>query len=202
MDTTRFLLVRHGQTAWTVARRLQGQTDIPLDELGRRQAEALRPIVQEFAPDRVLASPARRATETAQILSGLRTTFDERLKEANLGSWEGLTPDEIGPVYSQWRAGHFDPPGAEPRVELVERVAAALQDESVPAGNVLVVTHGGVIRAALDALIGLKTENIVPVSPASLTVVEVTAGDLVQAKLQHYNLSPSSKNIQLQPEAR
>lgn len=87
----------------------------------------------------------------------------------------------------------FDPPGAEPRVELVERVAAALQDESVPAGNVLVVTHWGVIRAALDALIGLKTENIVPVSPASLTVVEVTADDLVQAKLQHYNLSPSSR---------
>ncbi|HIY86452.1 MAG TPA: histidine phosphatase family protein [Candidatus Yaniella excrementavium] len=114
----------------------------------------------------------------------------------------GATGQEDAPVGFTSYSDRRDPPGAEPRVELVERVAAALQDESVPAGNVLVVTHGGVIRAALDAFIGLKTENIVPVSPASLTVVEVTAGDLVQAKLQHYNLSPSSKNIQLQPEAR
>ena len=190
MTITRFLLVRHGQTSWTVERRLQGQTDIPLDDRGMQQAQALRPIVQEFAPNRVLASPAQRAATTAQLLSDIPATFDTRLKEANLGTWEGLTPDEVGPAYLQWRLGHLDPPGSEPRSVLMERVTAALHDAAAPGGNVLVVTHGGVIRAALDALIGLKTEHIVPVAPASLTVMEVSAADFKQAKLQHYNLAP------------
>lgn len=190
MTLTRFLLVRHGQTAWTLERRLQGQTDIPLDECGIQQAQALRGIVQEFAPDRVLASPAQRAATTARLLSDLPAMYDERLKEANLGTWEGLTPGEVGPEYTQWRLGHLDPPESEPRSVLMERVTAALDDAVAPAGNVLVVTHGGVIRAALDALIGLKTEHIVPVAPASLTVMEVSAGDLTQTKLQHYNLAP------------
>ena len=190
MTTTRFLLVRHGQTAWTLERRLQGQTDIPLNNIGIQQAQALRPIVQDFAPDRVIASPAQRAAATAELLSDIPASFDDRLKEANLGTWEGQTPDDVGPEYLQWRLGHFDPPGSEPRTDLMERVTVALRDVVAPVGNVLVVTHGGVIRAALDALIGLKTEHIVPVAPASLTVLEVSTADVTQAKLQHYNLTP------------
>lgn len=83
-----------------------------------------------------------------------------------------LTADEIGSMYLQSRVGHFDPPGAEPRTKPVERVAAALQDDLVPAGNV-------------------------PVAPASLTVVEVAPGGLVQAKLQNYNLAPSHTAVQV-----
>lgn len=188
---TRLLLVRHGQTPWTVEHRLQGQTDIPLDPTGREQAIELRPYVQEFVPDLVFSSPARRAAETGQLLSPIQPVYDDRLKEADLGEWEGLTISEIGADYLSWRAGTLLPPGAEPREVVVGRVMASLREAAAVPGNVLVATHGGVIRAALEYLVGLRMDRIVPVSPASLTVVDVVTGDLNQARLRHYNLCPN-----------
>ncbi|WP_120003794.1 histidine phosphatase family protein [Nesterenkonia muleiensis] len=191
-ELTRLLLVRHGQTPWTVEHRLQGQTDIPLNGTGREQAAALRPSVQEFAPESVLSSPAQRAAQTAQILSPLEPVYDDRLKEADLGQWEGRTAEEIGADYLAWRAGTVLPPGAEPRETVVDRVKSFLQDAAAVPGNVLIVTHGGVIRAALHALVGLRIDQIVPVAAASLTVLDLVTEDLSQARLRHYNLSPST----------
>lgn len=188
---SRLLLVRHGETSWTHEHRLQGQTDIPLDDAGRAQAAALRPIVQEFMPNRVVSSPALRAAETAELLSDLTPVFEPRLKEADLGEWEGLTPAEIGEDYAGWRAGTVVPPGGEPREVLIRRVTQALQEAVESPGTVLVATHGGVVRAVLDALLGLRTDQIVPVAPASLTVLDTVTGQLDSAKLRHYNLTPA-----------
>lgn len=188
---TALLLVRHGSTAWTAERRLQGRTDIALDERGREETLRLRALIERWSPASLLVSPAARALETADLLRsgslrGLRADPDERLLEAGLGEWEGRLPDEIGADYPAWRAGTLVPPGGE-RPELVTgRVAAVLDDAAALPGPVLVVTHGGVIRAALDRLVGLRTANLSPVAAASLTVVEV---DTSGARLRHYNLS-------------
>lgn len=191
-ELTRLLLVRHGQTPWTLQNRLQGQTDIPLNRTGREQVEALRPYVEEFAPDAVLASPARRAAQTARILSQRHPVYEDRLKEADLGQWEGRTAEQIGADYLAWRNGTVLPPGAEPREAVVERVMSCLQEAASAPGNVLIATHGGVIRTALESLVGLRTDRIVPVAAASLTVVDVITGQLSRARLRHYNLSPGA----------
>lgn len=191
-EVTRLLLVRHGQTAWTRERRLQGQTDIPLNEAGRVQAAALRPYLRAFAPSRLLVSPARRASQTAELLCGLEPVYDARLEEAHLGEWEGLTPDQIGADYLSWRAGRALPPGAEPREDVVARVRAVLEAAVAEPGDILTVTHGGIIRAALQILVGLGAHQIVPVAAGSLTVFDVADGNLSSAQLRHYNIAPGA----------
>lgn len=191
---TTLLLVRHGSTAWTAERRLQGRTDIALDERGREESLRLRALVERWAPTSLLVSPAARALETADLLrSGelqeLAAETDERLLEAGLGEWEGRLPGDLGADYLAWRAGAFVPPGGE-RPELVAaRIAAVLDEASKKAGPVLLVTHGGVIRAALHKLVGLRTAHLSPVAAASLTVVDT---DQQGARLRHYNLSAAN----------
>ncbi|GAB3054249.1 histidine phosphatase family protein [Sediminivirga luteola] len=191
MSTATILLVRHGRTAWTDERRLQGRTDIPLNDAGCREALALRPQIQEWMPQRLIVSPACRARATAELLTAgaLPSVQDPRLQEAGLGEWEGLTAEEIGGDYRRWRAGVLTPSAGESRLQVHERVAAALRDAAAGEGPVLMVTHGGVIRAALEILVGLRTDQIVPVDAASLTVLEVPAADLARSRLRHYNLT-------------
>lgn len=205
---TTILLVRHGRTEWTDERRLQGGTDVPLNEAGRQEVRALQPLVRQWAPRSVVASPAMRAAETAELLSELSAEPDARLLEAGLGEWEGLTPEEIGEDYLGWRAGTVLPPGAEPRETVLARVRSALEDAACCPGPVLLVTHGGVIRAALELLLGLPTGSVVPVGAASMTVLEVlgepTGAEAravpgrtlssanIEARLRHYNVAAAT----------
>lgn len=188
---TTILLVRHGRTAWTDEQRLQGRTDIPLNAAGRDEVRELRAMVQEWTPRSVMVSPALRAVETAQLLNELPSAADARLLEAGLGEWEGRTATEIGEAYRHWRAGTKTPPGGEAPEDVRGRVRAALEDLSLLPGPVLTVTHGGVIRAALEVLLGLPSRSVMPVGAASMTVVEVSAG-LTGARLRHYNLGAAA----------
>jgi probable phosphoglycerate mutase len=105
----RLVLWRHGQTAWNVEGRFQGQTDIPLDETGVAQAERAARLLAALRPNRIIASDLSRAMATAAPLSrltGLTVTSDKDLRERHGGAWEGLTnvqirtqfPDE----YARW----------------------------------------------------------------------------------------------------
>jgi broad specificity phosphatase PhoE len=184
MAMTSLLLVRHGATAWTSERRLQGRTDIDLSEQGRADVAALRPLVDAYAPAAVVVSPLRRARSTAALLSDLPARVDARWAEAGLGRWEGCLPDEVGPDYAEWRAGRLDPPGGEPLLALRDRVEAAVRDCAEAPGAVLVVTHGGTIRAVLDRFAGLRAEVIVPPAAPSLTVLELRDGG---SRLRQFN---------------
>ncbi len=187
---TRLLLVRHGETVWNSSRRLQGQEDIPLSERGKEQAQALASRVQVFKPARVVTSDLQRAVETATALGFARFCRDARLREADLGDWTGRSANDLkaqdADAYTAWREGRLTPPGAESFEELGERVHGALL-EQLSGGTVLVVTHGGVIRAALARFLGLYPDKIVPVSPASLTILDIAE----RAKLHAYNLTSS-----------
>ena len=83
----RVLLVRHGQSEWNASRRLQGQADIGLSDLGRRQADALKPVIESIAPCRALSSDLERVRETAERIGAPSATLTERLREIDVGDW-------------------------------------------------------------------------------------------------------------------
>ena len=94
----KLLLVRHGQTDWNINRRFQGQSDVPLNEVGRQQATALANRLSREHIDVLFASDLQRAHETARIIAAQHACeirLDARLREINFGAWEGLTYDEI-----------------------------------------------------------------------------------------------------------
>jgi len=95
---TEIFLVRHGETNWNKARKFQGMTDIPLNELGRRQAMYAHEALKDIKIDVAFASPLSRAQETARIIlegHGIELITEDELHEQNAGDWEGLTAAEI-----------------------------------------------------------------------------------------------------------
>lgn len=163
---TRVFLLRHGQTDWNAARRLQGSTDIPLNDLGRGQARAMAEVLapQLSAGARVVSSPLSRAHETATILATALdspVTADARLAERSFGLWEGTTVEQREATHPEevrrWHAGQ-EPRivGYETHLLLAERMSAALTDHaSADAVDLVVVSHGSALRMALSSVLGL-----------------------------------------------
>jgi broad specificity phosphatase PhoE len=188
--------VRHGETDWNAERRLQGQRDVPLNALGRKQAarcgELLRDLLavsgataQQFA---FTSSPLSRASETMEILrAGLGVApadyaTDARLAELSFGRWEGLTYKEVRALdrsvlatreRDKW---NFQPPGGESYAQLLVRVREWHDSVS---GDAVVTAHGGVARVLL-VLYGVKP-------PA-----EAPLGDVAQGVV--YEFAPGSVN--------
>ncbi|MGL3149428.1 histidine phosphatase family protein [Microbacterium sp. A82] len=182
---TTLLLVRHGETDWNRQQRMQGRTDIDLSEQGRAEVTALAEIIAPWNPQTVVVSPLTRARTTAALLSDVPPIIDTAWIEHSLGEWEGATPQMIGPAYHQWREGMLIPPGGEPAEAIRARVSGAVRSAAAHPGPVLVVTHGGTIRAVLDRFVGLGASRIHPVAAPSLTVLDVE-GDA--ARLRQFNV--------------
>ncbi len=155
-DVTRILLVRHGQSEWNAVGRWQGQADSPLSDQGRLQArEAARAV---GAVDAVWASDLQRAVETATIIAGEigvgPVAVDPALRERDAGEFSGLTRAEIEERFPGYLAAHRRPPGWEPDEHLLARALGALHRIAgeVPGGDVLVVTHGGLVYTVEEHL--------------------------------------------------
>jgi glucosyl-3-phosphoglycerate phosphatase len=160
---TRLLIWRHGQTAWNASDRVQGQTDIELDEVGVAQAERAAAWLATLKPDLIVSSDLSRAARTAAALAELTghdVVLDERLRERHFGPWQGLTGDEIAErypdQYPHWRS-HGDVPDVplESTAVLAERVAAALRDAAAKVGDgtAVVATHGGAAKHGVAGLL-------------------------------------------------
>nr|WP_250649239.1 MULTISPECIES: histidine phosphatase family protein [unclassified Actinomyces] len=157
---------RHGQTDYNAALRVQGQVDVPLNKVGRAQAEAAAPGLAALGPTLLAASPLGRAQETAGALArltGLGVGSVEGLAERSFGAWEGLSGAEIEAgwpeQHERWRAGQ-DPEGVgvEPRARVAERVGRALAALAEQAGEgdvVVAVAHGAAITLGASWLLGL-----------------------------------------------
>lgn len=163
----RIIFWRHGRTEWNRSGLFQGQEDIDLDAAGREQAARAAEVLLTREPSLIISSDLRRAADTAVALAGLAdlpVSYDARLRETDAGLWQGLSFAEIDRRFpddnAAWRGG--DPEvragGAENRIEVGKRMLAAVT-ESVgriaPSETLVVVSHGGAIRAALAALMGL-----------------------------------------------
>jgi glucosyl-3-phosphoglycerate phosphatase len=164
-DSRRLLLLRHGQTAWNAARRVQGQLDAELDETGHRQAAEVAVVLAAMAPAALWSSDSVRARDTAAYVAketGLDPTYDARLREYYLAERQGLTHREYAALapeeFAAFRGGDFDVvPGGETAEQVSARVVAALHEllDSVTPGQLAVaVSHGAAIRDAVPALVG------------------------------------------------
>ena len=149
---TELYLVRHGETNWNRQKRIQGLTDIPLNDTGRDQAKATGTLLARRRWDAVVSSPLSRARETANIIAvvlGLDepTTMDA-IVERNYGAAEGLNWGEVERDFPRGT----DVPGRESREQVSARVVPALirLAEQRPGQALVVVSHGGAIRAVLE----------------------------------------------------
>jgi broad specificity phosphatase PhoE len=165
----RLLVWRHGRTEWNASGRFQGQLDPPLDDEGRAQAARTAPHLAAAlrGEDVVLvSSDLQRAVDTAGALApllGVPVRVDERLREHGLGSWEGLTRDEVAErhpdQYRDWQAGRSVPGrGGEPQAHVAARAMAAVADLP-PAAVAVLVTHGGTAGRLVEALLGLGPDH-------------------------------------------
>lgn len=192
-EPTRVLAIRHGETAWNVGNRIQGQLDVPLNDVGRWQARRLGAALADEDIAVVYTSDLTRACETAEAVAGgtRRLVPDTGLRERHFGTLQGKTWAEIEehwPVESErWRKRDpsFGPPGGETLAAFYERaVAAATRLASAhPGQTIALVAHGGVMdclyraatRVGLQAsrswLLGNAAINRLLFTPGGFTMV-------------------------------
>jgi broad specificity phosphatase PhoE len=165
------VLLRHGRTAYNAALRLQGQIDIPLDEVGRWQAEeGASALIASHRAAKVVSSDLTRAADTAGAYARLLDVPvepDVRLRERSFGDWEGLTGEEIAAgwpeQHAQWRRG-ADPDGvgAEAKAVVAERMVTAVREHAEALDGdacLVVVSHGAAISLAVTGLLGLDAST-------------------------------------------
>lgn len=174
----RLILVRHGESEWNSAGRVQGQADPGLTGNGREEARLLAPLVRAQAPAVAVTSDLRRAVDTGRLLVDEPAATDPRWRESGMGDWTGRSAAELLAEqqgrFAAWREGHADPPGGESWSDVCDRVGEAVRDlRATGAPRALVVTHGGPVRAACAVLAHLAPDQLVPVGNASLTIIEL-----------------------------
>jgi broad specificity phosphatase PhoE len=154
-------LVRHGRTAENAARRLLGRLDVPLDELGRRQAAALSAVPELAGATRVISSPLQRARDTAAAV-GPPVTVDPRWTEIDYGVFDGAALTEAAELWAGWDGDlEYRPPGGESLAELGRRVRSACDElwAEAEAADVVVVSHVSPIKAAVAWALGVGDET-------------------------------------------
>ena len=172
MTASSIILLRHGVTDWNDGGRFQGHADIPLNDAGREQATAAGELLRDAGITRAVSSDLSRAAETAQLVTaqlsaatgGLEVQTDERLREVNVGSWAGMSVDDIGKeepdFWPALREGRDFPrsPTGESATQAGQRVALAVLDHAEAAADgevLLVVGHGLSLRVGALLLMGL-----------------------------------------------
>ena len=191
---TTVYLARHGESDWNAANRFQGHSDRPLTERGRRQAEALAEAAAATeALDAVYSSPLRRAFDTAAVVGarlGLEPVPVADLREVDVGGWAGLSRDEVQARFpdgfARWLDGGEGWTDGESYGEMSDRVLSALLRIAAahPGDRILVVSHGGPIRAIQAAAAGMDVHayrRLHRVEPnARLSRVAVENGEIAR----------------------
>jgi alpha-ribazole phosphatase len=163
-------LVRHGETEWNAEQRFQGHSDVPLNENGRRQAEAIAQHLATQELDAIYASDLSRAWDTAAAIAAhhdIELAAEANLREGSFGQWEGLTYAEIEQrdpkAVAAWHEdiSSFSPPAGESIHQLHDRVAAAYRQIAARHADqtVLLVAHGGSLQMLICLLLGLPAKS-------------------------------------------
>ena len=181
---SRLILVRHGRTAWHAEGRYAGTADVELDDVGRRQVELVVKRLADAGVEHVYSSPLSRCLELAGRVAeshGLDVTVDERLREIDLGRWDGVLYTDIikndGEILRKWTAdpSSMTVPDGESLAAVQERsmqwLSQAVAD--YPEGTIIASSHGGPIRSILAAVIDLPLSRIfrLQVDLASISIV-------------------------------
>jgi len=181
----KILLVRHGLTDWNYTHRFQGRTDVPLNEKGLLQAEKAARRIEGWPVDAVYSSPLTRARQTADVVAARiqkPTTVLDDLIEVHFGSWEGLhfreKMEKKDESLMKWLADPFfnAPPGAEEWDSIRQRAERAVNSVlNTEHKHIVIVSHGGMIRALLVVFLGLDPHTVWKIrsSNCSLTGIEI-----------------------------
>ncbi len=184
---TRLLLIRHGETDWNSEGRYQGQSDVPLNATGREQARHLAQALDGCALDTIYSSDLLRARETAEALAratGASLYLDPRLREVDLGEWEGqlfsCIQEKYPELLRQRRENplHFAPPGGETMVELRQRLLSAVREIAAlhPGASVALVSHGFALAVIKVSLNGQPVERVWDLVPGNAEMEWVEVG--------------------------
>lgn len=168
MSLRRLILLRHGQTDYNVAGRMQGHVESMLTETGLAQAARVAPLIAAMAPERIVTSDLRRAIDSADPVGaacGLPVKVDPRLRETHLGQWQGLSVDEVEQGWpgaiATWRSDPtWAPPGGESRVDVVQRARPVVDEldaefDGPPLATAVLIAHGGTIAGLVSGLLEL-----------------------------------------------
>jgi broad specificity phosphatase PhoE len=190
---TTILIARHGQSDWNQEKRWQGHADRPLSERGREQAQALADRLAHIDLDAVYSSDLQRARDTAAVVAenqGLELHQLPELREVDVGSWSGLTRAEaeerFPEGFARWRDGYPGWKDGETYEAMTDRVIAAVRSIATEHqdGRVLIVSHGGPIRAIHAEALGLDVHayrRLRPVEPnARLSAVCFVDGGVTE----------------------
>jgi len=188
-----FYFARHGQTEWNRERRYQGTRDIPLNDTGRRQADAIGPLLRELlerdgrSPHDFgwYASPLSRAAETMDRMRAAFDTdlpavrYDDRLKEISFGQLEGFLHNELPPELATAPGGrppeywYHRPPEGENYEDVGERLTAFAEDLDGPA---IIVAHGGILRVLRHLVESVPHADVVNWPPPQGTIAHFKGG--------------------------
>jgi broad specificity phosphatase PhoE len=159
----RLIVIRHGETVWNAEHRFTTRSDVPLSDVGIRQAETAAANLAATPIDRIYASPLQRALRTAETIAAAQAApcpveMDERLTEIDAGPFEGKTEEELaaGPLADAFQRWHSDaapefPEGTESFDRALERAAAFLDEQDGAEGTTLAVTHGSLARLMVSS---------------------------------------------------
>ncbi len=199
MPEATLYLIRHGQTEWNLAHRLQGGQDSPLTAAGVAQAHAVAAALADDPPGQILASPLGRAQATAQILADAwrlpAFATDPRLAELRFGQAEGLTRAEIETRWPDLYARRaadlwtFRWPGGESYADLDRRLAACLQEQIRPTlatspAPLAIVAHETANTTLLGQLLGLPSSEIVRLGQPNDVVCRLREGVAEHRRLE------------------
>lgn len=169
MTLTRILFIRHGETVFNIEGKIQGNLDSPLTEIGQRQARAVAHRLRHTPPAHIYTSDLGRALATAQLIAQAihcPLATDERLRERNMGIFQGLTFDEIARRYpdesGRLKTATVDyiPTGGESADQTRQRAWTALNEfaDRHPGQEIAVISHGAVIAAVIRHILGMPYE--------------------------------------------
>ena len=170
----RAILIRHGETEWTLSGQHTGATDVPLTEHGRAAARRLAPLAARESFELVLTSPLGRARETCRLAGlGELAEVDADLREWNYGEYEGLTRPQIHAIDPGWMLFTSGCPGGESAAEVAARVDRVIARIRNVAGDVALFAHGHVFRVFAARWLGLPPQvgNQFLLDPATISVM-------------------------------
>lgn len=188
-DSRKILLLRHGELDTGGRKFYMGQANIPLNAIGVSRAHSWGKIMQNLHIGKIISSDLKRCAETAQIIAAklnLKVEHDKNWREISFGLWDGRDFEEVQQKYPEMVAQRYDdflnmrPPGGENFLDLEKRVVRAFETLLTREhdGNLLVVTHAGVMRTLLAHLMGLPAENIFHIFQdfACLNIIDINDG--------------------------
>lgn len=192
-------IVRHGESEWNHARRIQGHLDSPLSKHGRQQAKLLGKLLPGKL-DVVLSSDLSRALQTAELSTGLpreNISITPHLREIGFGNWEGMSPEEVKEKYPEdWEQFRRDPINgrpsyAESTASLSDRVNQLLESlhRQYPGRKAACYTHGGVVRMLLINILGLPPACWRTLRVANTGLTRVDFSEDAQPLLVYYNVT-------------